>query len=58
MAKKIDSPCISACRLQGELCVDCGRTIDEIRRWKAMKRPEKIATVKRAEQRVKKLSRD
>ncbi|MBZ0331707.1 DUF1289 domain-containing protein [Halomonas sp. ANAO-440] len=53
MVKEIESPCVSVCRLQGELCVGCGRTLEEIRHWKAMKRPEKMATVKRAEQRLK-----
>ena len=58
MAKKIESPCIASCRLQGGLCVDCGRSVEEIRRWKAMKHPEKMATVKRAEQRRKKVNSD
>ncbi|MGO2146463.1 MULTISPECIES: DUF1289 domain-containing protein [Halomonas] len=57
MAKKIDSPCISACQLKGGMCTGCGRSIEEIRHWKSMKRPEKIATIKRAEQRYKKLNK-
>ncbi|EWH03180.1 DUF1289 domain-containing protein [Halomonas sp. BC04] len=56
MAKEIESPCVSVCRLQGELCVGCGRSLEEIRHWKAMKRPEKMATVKRADQRLKKMA--
>ncbi|EWH01692.1 DUF1289 domain-containing protein [Halomonas sp. BC04] len=56
MAKEIESPCVSVCRLKGDLCVGCGRSLEEIRHWKAMKRPEKIATVKRADQRLKKMA--
>jgi predicted Fe-S protein YdhL (DUF1289 family) len=55
MAKKIESPCVSICQLKGDLCIGCGRTIEEIRHWKAMKRPEKMKTVKRADERLKKL---
>ncbi|MBA2780671.1 DUF1289 domain-containing protein [Billgrantia kenyensis] len=58
MAKEIESPCASICRLKGELCIGCGRTVDEIRLWRAMKRPEKMKTVKRAAERLKKLPRD
>lgn len=41
MAKDIENPCISVCQLSGDLCVSCGRTKDDIRKWKRMKRPEK-----------------
>jgi uncharacterized protein len=58
MAKKIESPCVSICQLSGGLCTGCGRTIEEIRHWKAMKRQEKMKTVKRADERLKKLPRD
>ena len=53
MAKDIDNPCVSLCQLNGELCVSCGRTRDEIRKWRGMKRPEKMATVQRAASRMK-----
>ncbi|WP_111494170.1 MULTISPECIES: DUF1289 domain-containing protein [Marinobacter] len=55
MASKIDNPCQSLCQLKGGLCTGCGRTRDEIRHWKSMKRPEKMKASKRAEQRLKKL---
>ncbi|PAU76082.1 DUF1289 domain-containing protein [Halomonas salipaludis] len=55
MANKIESPCVSICQLKGDLCVGCGRTVEEIRQWKSMKRPEKMRTVKRADERLKKL---
>lgn len=55
MARKIESPCVSICQLKGDLCIGCGRTMDEIRTWKTMKRPEKMKTLKRADERLKKL---
>ena len=57
MAKKIESPCVSVCQLSEGLCTGCGRRVDEIRQWTSMKRPEKMKTVKRASERLKKLSR-
>lgn len=57
MAKDIDNPCISACKLSGELCVSCGRSKDEIKQWKRMKRPEKMATVERAAKCLKALKK-
>ncbi|PMY60708.1 MULTISPECIES: DUF1289 domain-containing protein [Pseudomonas] len=55
MAKEIDNPCIAVCQLSGDLCLSCGRSKDDIRQWKRMKRPEKMAAVQRASQRLKTL---
>lgn len=55
MAKDIENPCVSLCQLNSELCMSCGRTREEIRKWRGMKRPEKMATVQRAAARVKAL---
>jgi predicted Fe-S protein YdhL (DUF1289 family) len=57
LAKDIENPCVSTCQLSGDLCVSCGRSKDEIRRWKRMKRPEKMAAVQRATQRLKALKK-
>ncbi|WP_253445567.1 DUF1289 domain-containing protein [Halomonas sp. Y3] len=56
MANTIESPCVSVCQLSKGLCTGCGRSLDEIRQWRSMKRPEKMKTVKRASERLKKLS--
>ncbi|MBD0685605.1 MULTISPECIES: DUF1289 domain-containing protein [unclassified Pseudomonas] len=53
MAKEIENPCISICQLKGDLCVSCGRSKEDIRKWKRMKRPEKMAAVQRANRRLK-----
>ena len=29
----VQSPCVDVCRMDGELCVGCYRTLDEIVRW-------------------------
>lgn len=58
MAERIESPCISICKLKSGLCVGCGRTTDEITRWRSMKRPERMATNRRAAQRLKTLDKD
>ncbi|SDZ60448.1 DUF1289 domain-containing protein [Pseudomonas sp. NFIX28] len=55
MAKEIDNPCIAVYQLSGDLCLSCGRSKDDIRQWKRMKRPEKMAAVQRASQRLKAL---
>ncbi|MDG2966116.1 DUF1289 domain-containing protein [Pseudomonas extremaustralis] len=57
MAKDIDNPCVSTCKLSGDLCVSCGRSKDDIRQWKRMKRPEKMAAVQRATLRLKALKK-
>jgi predicted Fe-S protein YdhL (DUF1289 family) len=53
MAKEIENPCISVCQLSGDLCVSCGRSKEDIRKWKRMKRPEKMAAVQSANVRLK-----
>ena len=57
MAKDIENPCVSLCQLNGELCVSCGRTREEIRKWRGMKRPEKMACVQKATARMKVVAR-
>lgn len=58
MAKEIENPCIAVCQLRGDLCVSCGRTKDDIRKWKRMKRPEKMAAVQRASMRLKQFRKE
>lgn len=53
VSKDIENPCVSLCQLNRELCVSCGRTREEIRKWRGMKRPEKMATVQKAAARMK-----
>ena len=57
MAKDIENPCVSLCQLNSELCVSCGRTREEIRTWRGMKRPEKMATVQKAGARMKAIAK-
>ncbi|SUD31426.1 Fe-S oxidoreductase [Pseudomonas fluorescens] len=57
MAKDIENPCMSVCQLNSEMCLSCGRTKEDIKKWKRMKRPEKMAAVQRATLRLKKLQK-
>jgi predicted Fe-S protein YdhL (DUF1289 family) len=45
----IESPCISVCRYENEVCVGCGRTVDEIVNWYDMTDDEKQAVLNRLE---------
>ncbi|WP_406833968.1 DUF1289 domain-containing protein [Pseudomonas asiatica] len=57
MAMNIENPCVSLCQLNSEMCVSCGRTREEIRKWRGMKRPEKMAAVQKAAVRMKALAK-
>ena len=57
MAKDIPSPCVDICQLKSDVCVGCGRNTDEIRRWRGMKRKEKMLVTQRARERLKKVGR-
>ncbi|WP_084320110.1 DUF1289 domain-containing protein [Herbaspirillum huttiense] len=57
MAKDVKSPCVSLCKLKHEVCPGCGRTRDEIKDWKSMKRKEQLHTVELAAKRMKALKK-
>ena len=49
----VESPCIRHCTLDAtDICVGCGRTLDEICGWTRMADGEKAATRARAGERV------
>ena len=52
--QSVSSPCIDLCRLDvaGELCVGCGRSMEEIAVWKSADDAEKRAIVERAARRL------
>lgn len=45
----IESPCISICRYENEVCAGCGRTVDEVVGWWDMSDDEKQAVLNRLE---------
>ena len=47
MPSPSDSPCVKVCRVADGVCVGCGRTLDEIRRWRTMTDDERAAVVAR-----------
>ncbi|MFC4593281.1 MULTISPECIES: DUF1289 domain-containing protein [Sphingobium] len=48
----MESPCVNICMLDkaGRLCTGCGRTRDEIRRWRGMSKAERRAIMERLKQ--------
>ncbi|BEV14792.1 DUF1289 domain-containing protein [Herbaspirillum sp. DW155] len=53
LGKDVKSPCVSLCKLKHEICTGCGRTRDEIKDWKSMKRKQQLHTVELAARRMK-----
>lgn len=46
---RIESPCVSICRMENEVCVGCSRTVDDIVNWYDMTDNEKQAVLNRIE---------
>ena len=56
MSTPVSSPCVRLCTLnEADVCVGCGRTLDDIRDWQAMPDDAKRACVDRAHARLKAL---
>lgn len=52
MSEAVKSPCVRTCCLDDQdICLGCGRTLDEIRRWSEMTETEKQDTLRLSEQR-------
>ena len=50
MTKTVESPCISVCRMENEVCVGCGRTIEEVVEWYNFTNDEKQAVLNRLDE--------
>ena len=35
-ADVVESPCINVCKIENDVCVGCGRTLEEIAHWSEM----------------------
>lgn len=46
---KVESPCISICRMENDVCVGCGRTVEEVVEWYNMTDKQKQAVLNRIE---------
>jgi uncharacterized protein len=47
MSDVVASPCVSVCCLdEDDICIGCGRTLDEIRRWSDMPDQDKRETLR------------
>ncbi|MVF13279.1 DUF1289 domain-containing protein [Ketobacter sp. MCCC 1A13808] len=50
--KSIQSPCVRNCCLNtDDVCLGCGRTLDEIRAWSALSNAERHEVLQRSEHR-------
>jgi predicted Fe-S protein YdhL (DUF1289 family) len=38
---ELDSPCVNVCTIKDDLCIGCGRTLEEIANWTAMTNDER-----------------
>ncbi len=45
MDESVDSPCVSICRIEGEVCIGCRRSISEIVDWALLTAAEKHAVL-------------
>jgi len=57
LGDKAKNPCISVCKLQGDICLGCGRSRDEMKSWKGMKNKERKQVNERAAERLKALGK-
>ncbi|MGH8320433.1 MAG: DUF1289 domain-containing protein [Gammaproteobacteria bacterium] len=52
MSDPIASPCVRICCLDDDnICIGCGRSLDEIRRWSEMPEQERLETLRQADER-------
>ena len=40
-ANVVESPCINVCKIENDVCVGCGRTLEEIAHWSEMNDADK-----------------
>ena len=52
--KKIESPCINICKIDDKVCVGCGRTLEEIQRWRRFSTEQRQEIMKILPQRLNK----
>jgi len=53
LAKDAENPCTSNCKIRDGICQGCGRSKEEIRKWKRLKKSERIEVVHKAKARLK-----
>ena len=44
-----NSPCVSICKVEKNICIGCGRTLDEIASWTTMTKEERQEVLERIE---------
>ncbi|MGH8283511.1 MAG: DUF1289 domain-containing protein, partial [Gammaproteobacteria bacterium] len=52
MSESTASPCVRICCLDDDnICIGCGSSLDEIRRWSEMPEQDKLETLRQADER-------
>lgn len=41
----VDSPCVSVCAVADDMCVGCGRTLNEIASWQSMSETDRASVL-------------
>ena len=54
---KVESPCISQCKIKDDVCQGCGRKRSEIKGWKELKDRERKEVIDKSRKRLKKLKK-
>ncbi|WP_213663721.1 DUF1289 domain-containing protein [Stutzerimonas stutzeri] len=57
MGGKVDNPYVDLCKLKDDICVGCGRSRDEIKRWKKLKNKERKVVRQQAAERLANLGK-
>ncbi len=56
MQPTVSSPCIGVCEMDpaAGICIGCGRTLDEIARWRSMREEERLCLMQSLKARLEK----
>ena len=49
----VESPCINVCKIENDVCIGCGRTLEEIAHWTSMSNEERKLINQRAKDLIK-----
>jgi predicted Fe-S protein YdhL (DUF1289 family) len=47
------SPCVKVCKVEAEVCVGCGRTLEDLKAWATATEAEQQAITEAAKRRMK-----
>lgn len=57
VADRVRSPCVSICALdEGDVCIGCQRTVDEIMHWSRMSNEERLEVLRKVSDREQRMA--